>query len=753
MLNMLLGTILAAALALPSLGSSSQTAADLPTLPPSGTLLAAAPSNPRQVDTPAAAPASDDEEQLIKHVVALPNAGVSNQLLEATVDALTELNPQITLVALPSRRAPLLNVAVPDSSVNQVLQSLQQTNLFAVVDVDKILAAEYSSAPSDPLYTPASGDNPLGQWALQAWPGSNFSQAWPRLATFEPPQSAPIAVIDSGCVLNHPDRGSNIVAGWDFVDDDADVTPDGIYRNSAWHGSAVTSVIASSTDNSQGMAGATWDQPVICYRAGTGDGNFYMQTVALAVLDAVDQGAKVINLSLGGYEDSPLLKWVIEEAIDLGVVVVAAVGNNGEAAQVDRISDLNRPNYPATYPNVIAVGSITQAGQRASFSNYNPASQVSLVAPGVEIWGWGPRGSSPDCRPAQDYCRWKGTSFSAPLVSAAAGLILRARPGLSAAAVGNLLTASAVDSGPTGYDNEYGAGLLNVAQALDLAQAAATPAWFTPPHGGQATVMVGKDFSLPLGLGGSPSPYAVVADGKTLPSGMKLVQDAKLGWSLSGKIGKPGIYTANIMGIQSGRVFSSKTIRVEVAGYGAVSFSAKLSKTSIDITQKGVIKLTATGSSGSPAGTFQVKQGSKVLVSGDWAAGQRTIRLPLLKRGSHSLKLYLHQAAWPGGQAEAVNAQITLGKLTVTKIKPKFKLKRSGKRLTVTVTAAGAKAKGKVRISYGKAKPTERKSTAKLSKGKKTFTLPAGLVRLKVTFLGNTTTLKASTKTKRYRFN
>jgi thermitase len=158
---------------------------------------------------------------------------------------------------------------------------------------------------------------------------------------------------------------------------------------------------------------------------------------------SVNQGADVMNLSLGGPGDSSVLRLAVNRAYGQGVVLVAAAGNEG----------VNELRYPAAYSNVIAVGATTTDGKLASFSTRGD--WVDLVAPGTGILSTSKSGS---------YDRQSGTSMSTPFVSGLAGLL--ASQGMTAGSIRQDMQATAEDLGPAGQDPRYGHGRIDAANAV-----------------------------------------------------------------------------------------------------------------------------------------------------------------------------------------------------------------------------------------------------------------------------------------------
>lgn len=212
-----------------------------------------------------------------------------------------------------------------------------------------------------------------------------------------------IAVLDTGVDLSHPALKNRLLSGWDMVSDDPLPNDEG--DGLGWgHGTHVTGILAKVAPQSQILPVRVLDS--------NGRGNTF--TLAYAIEWAVKQGADVINLSLGAESDSRVLRDAIQQAISQGVVVVAAAGNLNTA----------EPQFPASYPDVIAVTAVDSANHKADFANYG-LRWVDLAAPGVGITSTivGPQGSG--------YASWSGTSMSTPFVSGAVARLRQTQPNAS----------------------------------------------------------------------------------------------------------------------------------------------------------------------------------------------------------------------------------------------------------------------------------------------------------------------------------
>jgi type VII secretion-associated serine protease mycosin len=258
-----------------------------------------------------------------------------------------------------------------------------------------------------------------------------------------------VAVLDTGIAAGHPDLQGKVVKGRSFVPGVTSTNdPEG-------HGTAVAGLIAAGTDNDEGIAGLGWQTKVMPVKVLDARGVGTDGGVAQGIRWAADQGVQVINLSLGGPGQSPVLDEAVTYARSKGAVVVAAAGN--ESWDV--------ATYPAASPGALAVSATDQSGTFAFLSNHGD--WIDLAAPGFDI-----------LTTSLSYRYYEvvdGTSFAAPLVSAAAALVRARQPALTPAQVESRLRTTARDAGPRGVDPYYGHGVLDVAAAVGRPYAAPFP--------------------------------------------------------------------------------------------------------------------------------------------------------------------------------------------------------------------------------------------------------------------------------------
>jgi serine protease len=323
--------------------------------------------------------------------------------------------------------------------------------------------AEAFILPNDPLYQYQwNFDNAIngGVHAQTAWNESAGS-------------GVVVAVIDTGVAYENyqsglfstryyqaPDlAGTTFVPGYDYVNNDTHPNDDN------GHGTHVAGTISGATNNGQGVSGLAYQAKIMPLKVLDKNGSGNYLNVANAIRFAADNGAKVINLSLGGPTGATYLEEALAYAHGKGVTIVAASGNNGSGSV----------SYPAAYDKyVIAVGATRFDETKSSYSNYGSA--LDIVAPGGDTSVDQNGDGQPDGILQQtfsgglnnfNYFYYQGTSMATPHVAAAAAMLIENGAG-SPSAVRQILEGSADDLGPSGRDNTYGFGLLNLASALGV---------------------------------------------------------------------------------------------------------------------------------------------------------------------------------------------------------------------------------------------------------------------------------------------
>jgi subtilisin family serine protease len=286
----------------------------------------------------------------------------------------------------------------------------KRTQVLAALDASTAVA----EASKEPLVEIAETRPDDEDWPQQdGLRVAGFPQAWD---VTQGSSRIVVAVVDTGVDGNHPDLHGALVPGWNVIAGNANTADD------HGHGTAVAGVIAARSNNRTGGAGICWRCLVMPIKALDASGSGSDTQIAAGVVWAVDHGAQVINLSLGGPGVSPPLSNALSYASTKNVIVVAAAGNSGVTTQF----------FPAADQHVVSVAATTVADQRYSWSNFG--SWVRLAAPGCNLAPT--RGGG--------YGTFCGTSSATPLVSGLAALELSAQPTATAREAEDALARAAV---------------------------------------------------------------------------------------------------------------------------------------------------------------------------------------------------------------------------------------------------------------------------------------------------------------------
>jgi len=325
-------------------------------------------------------------------------------------------------------------------STDSVAQSAAFASMLTVAqNSDSVVSAEIDGTveatfvPNDPMYhNNAYVYAPQLIGAPVAW---DFTLGDPNVV---------IAILDTGVNTSHPEFAGRILSGFDFINNDTDPSDDN------GHGTHVAGTAAAGTNNGIGSVGICGGCSILPVKVLSNSGSGLWSQVAAGIIFAADNGANVINLSLGGYSPSSTMQAAIEYAQQKGVLVIAAAGNDHR----------NEAFYPAAFNNVLGVSATDKNDVIWSLSNYG--SYVDVAAPGVTIFNT----FNDLYNYYGGYAFYNGTSMAAPHVAGLAGLLFSQNQNRTAEQVSNLITSTAKDLGAPGWDEIYGWGRIDAGKAL-----------------------------------------------------------------------------------------------------------------------------------------------------------------------------------------------------------------------------------------------------------------------------------------------
>ena len=401
------------------------------------------------------------------------------------------------------------------------IRSLSLTLFFAALGLGALGQPAWSQSdmPNDPyLYSSGSWEQEYAdQWALQRIGfGTDGAQpsAWAK--TNGARGNVVVAVIDTGLDYFHPDfdrknlwRNPNEtengiddddngfvddLIGWNFIDS----------NNNPWdktgHGTHTTGIIAAATNNGEGIAGVDPNVQIMPLKVLNFLGRGNSSHIAEAIFYAVNNGAQIINLSLGGEYITRIEQLAVEYANKKGVMVIVASGNIA--------SDTSDYGF-AQLDSVITVAATDVDDKRAQFSNWGQ--DVKLSAPGIDVLSLRARrtdlvriSGAENYTPGADYVgeenkyyRASGTSFAAPFVTGVASLLFSMNPDLTSEQVSRMMMMSARDIEVPGWDQLTGYGILDARAAMD-----ADPDYYTDARIG-SIVPVSVDGGVSLQITGT----------------------------------------------------------------------------------------------------------------------------------------------------------------------------------------------------------------------------------------------------------
>jgi len=369
-----------------------------------------------------------------------------------------------------------------DADIQKVIKDFENSGVveYAEPDFIGIAGGVRGFVPNDLYYSRQWGlknDGTFPLYPAVAGADIDMENAW---EIEQGDSSIIVAIIDSGCKMNHPelsgrmwknvdetpgngvdDDGNTFIDdtdGWDFANNDNDPTDD------LGHGTNVTGIIGATGNNSTGYAGVDWNCKLMPLKGLNTDNWGYYSWWEEAIAYAVDNGARVINMSIGGNSHSISFNDAVNYALNNQVVIVACMMNTNS----------DETYYPAGFPGLIAIGSTDPDDQRSvpffwdPLSGSNYGAHISVVAPGNYIYGLHYLSNT------SYNTYWGGTSQATPHVAGLSALLLSQDPTRTPEEIKWILETTAEDQvgdpleDTPGWDQYYGNGRINAFQALSV---------------------------------------------------------------------------------------------------------------------------------------------------------------------------------------------------------------------------------------------------------------------------------------------
>ncbi|HUQ85733.1 MAG TPA: S8 family peptidase [Candidatus Limnocylindrales bacterium] len=403
-----------------------------------------------------------------------------------------------------------INVKVVEVPVGQediVRKKLIEQGVVKYADLDYVGRVQF--APNDTEFAKQYGLKNTGQ-SIRGQAGTpnadiKTDKAW----DITKGTGIKVAVLDSGIDESHPDLSAKIILKKAFTVDPI--------TDKFGHGTHVAGILSASTNNSQGIAGTCPDCSLMIGKVIEDRNVVYYTVAASGITWAADNGAKVINMSFGGYQGDNTMGDAIAYAWGKGAVLVSAAGNDNNTSKF----------YPAAYPNVVSVAATNNKDEKASFSNYG--NWISVAAPGKDIYSTFPTYAHSFQNAGLTYGYLDGTSMASPIVAGVIGLIWSTPYGTTNQAVVDRLFSTADKINGTGTSWQH--GRIN-------AQAAVTAGSISPsisPPLSQVPTVTGVSPTNPAPTfvcGGSPNsicnPSSTISPGATNTPTRVITQDPGL---------------------------------------------------------------------------------------------------------------------------------------------------------------------------------------------------------------------------------
>jgi hypothetical protein len=516
-------------------------------------------------------------------------------------------------------------VSLPDgASEIDYVRTLRARDDVEFAELDRLVPVS-DLTPNDPGYA--------SEWHL---PRISAPAAW---STTTGSNSVIVAVIDTGVDGTHEDLASKMVAGWNFYDNNSNTS------DAYGHGTKTAGTIAAATNNGTGISGICWNCWIMPLRISDPTGYASYSSMSSAIIWAADHGAKVANLSF---------------AIDSSATITSAAAYLNSKGGVLAVSAGNSSAFDAAGNNTNMLRVSATDPNDALYSWSNTGNNIDLAAPGCVYTTASGGGYTSAC----------GTSYSAPVVSGVAALVFSVKPNLTAAEVTQILTQSADDVGPVGWDTSFGWGRVNAAKAVALAQNS-IPA---------DTVAPSVSFMTPT-QSATVSGVASVQMSATDNVGVAMVMLSADGAFLNSWSGAPYTYSWNTTGLGNGTHTLTAAAK-DAAGNTTTSTVQVTVNNVVADTQPPALSFATPGNGGAVSGTTTVQIAASdnvgvVLVTlaidgasaASWSGGPYTYswNTKLLPNGTHTLSATAKDSA---GNTSTATIQVTVSNPVVDATPP-----------------------------------------------------------------------------------
>jgi serine protease len=344
--------------------------------------------------------------------------------------------------------AVVAELEVPGKGLPAVLSTGGRSVEAVVAELEADPAVEYA----EPNYVVALANEGMGAIAVNdpqtagqySLDRMRVRDAW----SLSKGASNKIAVLDTGVQADHPDLAGRVLPGYNFISSNTNASDDN------GHGTWVAGIIAANANNGIDIAGISWSDKILPVKIMNSSGTGSTSNLQSGIVWAANQGASVINMSVGGFPYSKAVEDAVNYAFGKGAVLVGAAGNN------NRREDF----YPASYANVISVSATQREDEFSHWSSYGPKVEVS--APGSSVATTNCTASSCPNRGWGSYTYISGTSFATPNVAGVVALIKARYPTWTPSQIVSRLYSTVDDLGYAGRDERYGRGRVNAFRAL-----------------------------------------------------------------------------------------------------------------------------------------------------------------------------------------------------------------------------------------------------------------------------------------------